>query len=154
MLRQILLISIVLACIATGVLFPTQPRFIDCGGNVAALSNVQNLTLIAVQEASSSPSRSFQFVPPPDRWRDILSGLAQPSGARDGKFLVTKTPVTDRDNLHPRLIVVCDTPYRNVPKRRFGLAPPAHAAGYSDGTVRLISTEEFAALPRNEFINL
>jgi hypothetical protein len=52
------------------------------------------------------------------------------------------------------LLIVCDCAFRNVPRQLIGSAPPTHAAAFSDGSTRLISTEEFAAIDRSSLVPL
>lgn len=52
------------------------------------------------------------------------------------------------------IIAVCDTAFSNVPRRRFGVAPLTHAVGYDDGSVGLISAEEFRRLELRGFVDV
>lgn len=68
-------------------------------------------------------------------------------------FLVSYAPLV-AGSAERRVIIVCDTPYTNVPQHRFFSAPPTHAAGFSDGTTGLITPTEFSALDRKSFVAL
>jgi len=66
-----------------------------------------------------------------------------------------------KDSKNRRILIVCDKAYTNGTSafindfvNRFWHAPLAHAVGYSDGTVGLISPAEFAALDLSHFKRL
>jgi hypothetical protein len=124
-------------------------RVMNCGGNSAALSKVRSITMVAVN--GYLPDHAFSFTSAGEPWRSELAQLSYDHWVPKAHFLVTTAPVTAGAR---RIIVVCDTPYTNVPERRFFSAPPAHAAGYSDGSSGLISPAEFAALDRSTFVAL
>jgi hypothetical protein len=138
--------------LALGLLLtPSTSRYFDCGGNVEALSNASNLAQMAMAEMADAEGHSFRFAEAPNRCHEPLRQLSR---IRKARFLVTKHRIAESDETYPQLIAVCDTPYRNVPQRRFWRNPPTHAAAYSDGSTKLISPEEFAALPQVDFIPL
>jgi hypothetical protein len=139
--------------IAIGTLIAASSGRTNCGGNNAALSRVGEIAMIVLNGAANSPNRSFDYKPANPEEVRMLSEASQYHWCPGARFLVTTDPVTTND-AKQRVIVVCDTPYRNVPQRLFGKAPPTHAAAYSDGTTRLISCEEFAGLDRSKFVPL
>ena len=52
------------------------------------------------------------------------------------------------------IMVVCDTPFSNVPRRWILTSPEQHAVGYADGSVGLISLPEFKQLDLSDFIDV
>ena len=124
----------------------------NCGGNSAALSDVHRIALAAVVYASDPPDHSFCFTTANSRQRGELAYYGHTNWCRGARFLVSTAPLYEHEKQQRRIIAVCDTPYRNVPRQWIGSAPPTHAAGYSDGSYGLIFTEEFAALDRTRFI--
>ena len=126
----------------------------NCGGNSAALAQVQSIALIARAGTFDTPDHSFRFTAVDADQREQLTHYSRTHWLRNARFLVSIDPVLEHEAQPRRIIVVCDTPYRNVPRRWIGSAPPTHAAGFSDGSHGLISTAEFAALDRSKFTPL
>ena len=153
MTRRILLLSGIL--IAVGALIiPAGRGHTNCGGNTAALNNVQQIALFARTWSAESPDHSFRFTAANAEQRTWLAALSEDTWCPGARFLVT-TDLIVGDAAHERgVIVVCDTPYRNVPQQMFGNAPPTHAAVFSDGSDELISTDQFDRLDRSKFVAL
>ena len=126
-------------------------RVSNCGGNSAALGSVQAITSIALVEMMRGEGQAVHFATIDSDNRFLLEMRARNQWIEPARFLVSTEPITGSQQ---RLIVVCDTPFRNVRERWIGSAPPTHAAGFSDGTCRLISTAEFAALDSRQFVPL
>jgi hypothetical protein len=149
-MRLITSLLVVAATVTFGALaVHSTGRVMNCGGNSAALANARNLAQVAMAGMGEAKDHSFRFAEASEEWHEALRHSARYGKAR---FLVTKRRISENDADYPQLIAVCDMPYRNVPERRFGENPPTHAAAYSDGSAKLISPEEFAALPKEDFI--
>ena len=151
MSRKLLMLLGVLGaiCIALAV-FPWTVTS-NCGGNSAALSAVRSYATRAVVAMMESPDHTFRVTAATPDEQDQLRQLPGARWVPRAHFLVSTTPVT----LEPRrAIIVCDTPYTNVPQHRFADAPPSHAVGFSDGSAELISPTKFAALDRSSFVSL
>ncbi|HEY1053210.1 MAG TPA: hypothetical protein VGE39_25745 [Prosthecobacter sp.] len=133
--------------------FYTHAHSTNCGGNNAAGNQAQSIAMIARWAVIEEPDHPFQFSTASPQRREELEKLARSHWACRARFLVSTLPLTEPAELPRRIIVVCDTPFRNVPKQWFQ-APPTHAAAYSDGTSGLISVAEFAALDRSKFVFL
>lgn len=123
----------------------------NCGGNSAALGRVEHLALLALGSYQDAPDRTFRFAVVDSLLPDQLFVYRRSDWLPRARFLVSTAPISERDAKERRLIVVCDTPYRNVPRRWIGSPPPTHAAGYADGSYGLISPADFAALDRSTF---
>jgi hypothetical protein len=123
----------------------------NCGGNSAALARVREYALLVRMTVADSPEHSFRVGEVTPEQRKQLAELAHYHWISDARFLVSTAALSDQGSQPKRIIVVCDTPYCNVPRHWIGSAPPAHAAGYSDGSASLISPAEFAALDRSSF---
>lgn len=131
------------------------PSSTNCGGNSDALAHIHGIAGIVRMFLVQNPTAELRLSAPPDDLRPDLAELSHFRSLPNARFLVTTSPITSRDLKQPRLVVVCDRPYRNVPQRWFGLeAPPTHAAGYSDGSTALISESQFKALDRSTFVPL
>jgi hypothetical protein len=142
-------------CVAIGAAATQMLSYTsNCGGNSAALSNVHTITLIALNGAFEAPDHSFRYTAANAEQRGQLADCAKTHWLPKARFLVSNSPVTELETQPRRIIVVCDTPYRNVPRQWFGSAPPTHAVGFSDGSHALISTAEFDALDRSAFVPL
>ena len=152
MSRKTLLLLGALLAIGAAV-FPSLTYTTNCGGNSAALAAVGTYTTLARVEAMDSPDHAFRVTSATAPQREQLAQLPGASWLRRAHFLVSTTPVAAESTEH-RVIIVCDTPYTNVPRRWFGSAPPSHAAGFSDGSTGLITSTEFAALDRTSFVAL
>jgi hypothetical protein len=131
---------IVLAMVAVAPI----PRRTNCGGNSAALALISRITLTARVGLLDSPDGRFRF---DGSQREEVGGDVR---WRGGRLLVSTVPLS-KDEVGRRVIVVCDEPFRNVPRQLIGSAPPTHAAGFSDGSICLISPAEFAALDFSTF---
>ena len=154
-----LLIAVLLA-VSAGFFLPVFSTPTNCGGNSAALSEVHGIALAALLNACDSPDHSFRFTTPTAWQREQLTHYGHTHWCPRARFLVSTAPIyelplplpPEHERPQRRVITVCDTPYNNVPRKRFGSAPPTHAAGYSDGSYGLISLAEFAALDRTTFV--
>jgi hypothetical protein len=136
------------------ILIPALPRGTNCGGNSATLAQIFNITLIARIGAQDSPEHSFRFTAVNSQQREQLSDGARNHWLPGARFLLSTIPVSMQEDQPRRIIVVCNTPYRNVPRKWIGSAPLTHAAGFSDGTCSLISPAEFGALDFSTFASL
>ncbi len=146
----LLLIAVLLA-VGAGFFLPAYSTPSNCGGNSAALSEVHGIALAALFYASDAPDHSFRFTARTDWQRDELAHYGRTHWCPGAHFLVSTAPIYEHEIQQHRIITVCDRAYTNVPRQRFGSAPPTHAAGYSDGSYGLISQAEFAALDRTTF---
>lgn len=119
----------------------------NCGGNSAALSDVHLFVLIVQGVQERRPGHRFDLDSATTEERRVLASIVDDAWISPAAF-----PVTPRPAIRPsgprRLLIVCDRPSRNVPRRLFGLAPSTHAAGFSDGSVEPITVADFAALDR------
>jgi hypothetical protein len=127
----------------------------NCGGNSAALSHVGTYLAIIRLGASESPRGVFDVDSLTlQQWQRLQEISSEPWIARD-QFLVSSLPFREAGPGPRRVIIVCDRPFTNVPRRLCGIAaPPCHAVGYSDGTRDLISVAEFEALDRSTLVPL
>ena len=154
------LLIAVLLTVSAGFFLPVFSTSTNCGGNSAALNEVHGIALAALVYASDAPDHSFRFTTPTALQRGELVHYGRTHWCPRARFLVSTAPIhevpfplqPEHTRQQRRIITVCDTPYTNVPRQRFGSAPPTHAAGYSDGSYGLISLAEFAALDRTTFV--
>ena len=150
--KILLLIGALLACGVASL--PLLTHTTNCGGNCAARANCAIVAASLAIEPSRHPDGTISFLDPSPELRRSLPGLARQSWLPDARFLVLAEPFYSRTSL-PRLVVyVCDRPYSNVPECLLFSAPPTHAAVYSDGSMALISTSDFAALDFSRFRDL
>jgi hypothetical protein len=151
--NRLLEILVLVAILAIGVacVLPLFAPASNCGGNSAALFNVRRYVLLASMGAVESPDHSFHVKKVTPEQRKELADAAHDHWIPNARFLVSTLPLSEERSPLRRIVVVCDTPYSNVPHRWIGSAPPAHAAGFSDGSVELISPAQFAALDRSSF---
>ena len=125
----------------------------NCGGNSAAIWNVRQYFLIVEMAAARRPDHRFAIASATREEREELAAVARFSGAGRARFLASTQPYQAGAPGPRRLIMVCDTPYRNVPRRLIP-SSPTHAAAFSDGSVALISVSEYAALDRSVLVPL
>jgi hypothetical protein len=148
---------IVLTPIATfvatvGLVTIAVPASSNCGGNSAALAEIRLYLVIVQNAAACRANHEFALPSATSREREELSHVRSywNPGAR---LLVSVQPYRAHDQNSRRVIAVCDQPYDNVPQSWIP-ARPTHAAAFADGSVRLISTREFAALDRSVLVPL
>jgi hypothetical protein len=125
----------------------------NCGGNTAAIWNVRQYCLIVEMAAASRPDHRFAIAAATPQEREDLAAVARGPWTGGARYLVSTQPYQAGASGPRRLIIVCDTPFRNVPRRLIP-SPPTHAAAYSDGTVALISVSEYAALDHSVLVPL
>ena len=142
----------VIGIAAGAALLPLWTTSSNCGGNSAALAAVNCYVNMTVAEAMDAADQKFSVTAATSDQRRQISNLPGANWVRRAHFLVSTVPFVPRSEEPRRVVIVCDTPYTNVPQRRFFESPPTHAAGFSDGTFGLISPKEFAALDRSAFI--
>jgi hypothetical protein len=147
-IKKLLLLCVVLAVGGALYFSPLVRSSTNCGGNSAALAQVRAIATIARLGAMEAPDHSFRFAAANRETSEELAYYSRSLGwLPNARFLVSTAPITERESDHRRIIAVCDTSYRTP--RWFGLAEPTHAASFADGSVRLISTSEFAGLDRS-----
>jgi len=154
--KRLLLLLGLVAILAMSAAFalPLFALASNCGGNAAALSSVRMYVLLARVGAMDSPDRTFRVLAATPEQRKQLADVARDHWLPTAHFLVSTVALSEEQPSPRRIIVVCDTPYNNVPHRWAGFAPPAHAAGFSDGSTELISPAQFRTLDRSSFVLL
>lgn len=130
------------------------PQGSNCGGNSAALNDVKRYSLLAQRAAEENRERQFSIAEATPRERAELARIADDFWIRGARFWVSPLPQRIDAGQPPRLLIACDRAFRNVPRQLIGSTPPTHAAAFSDGSSRLISTEEFAAIDRSSLVPL
>jgi hypothetical protein len=147
--RRTWIVLIVGIVVLMAALAPALQPATNCGGNNAALSDVHQYCLIASLAADELPDHGFRISDATPEQREDLAHIADDFWIRPARLLVL--PSLDRKlRSGPRRItIVCDTAFRNVPRPIWGRGTPRHAAGYSDGSVGLISVAEYQALDRS-----
>ena len=154
--KTIVLLGVLLA-IGVALSIPITRRT-NCGGNSAALFYANEYALIASLAAENSSNETFSVTAMTPDQRKQFSYLASHHGISDARFLVSTEPLFYHKSQPRRIIIVCDTPFNNVPRRQIAWwiipAPLTHAAGFSDGSVGLISPAQFATLNRSSFVFL
>ena len=134
------------------MLLPVWTTPSNCGGNSAALAAVSTYVTMTVVVAMDAPDQQFSVKTVPSDQHHLIANLPGTNWVRRAHFLVSTVPFVPRSKEPRRVVIACDTPYTNVPQRRFFKSPTTHAAGFSDGTTGLISPKEFAALDRSTFV--
>ena len=125
----------------------------NCGGNSAAISNVRQYYAIVEVAAASRPDHRFSIASATPQEREDLAAAARGPWTGGARYIVSTQPYQAGARGPRRLIIVCDTPFRNVPRRLIPY-PPTHAAAFSDGSVALISVAEYAALDHSVLVPL
>lgn len=129
-------------------------RSTKCGGNSAALvacrDVVRSLRTISLDRGGKPLSVTNLSGPEREYFRSV-PGLSWLPGSR---VLIAAGPVTLEQDRPREVLVVCDTPFNNVPRRPFRRAPFAHAVGYSDGTVGLVSVQDFRRFDLSHFVDV
>src|SRR5215831_13652174 len=142
---------LVLGC---AMVLPFLARPTNCGGNSAALAACKDI-MLSFQTVSldrgAKPVSITNLSGPEREYFRLVAGL---SWLPDSKVLISAGPVALGQERAREIVAVCDTSFDNVPRRVFGRAPFTHAVGYSDGSVGLISVQEFRHLDLSRFIDV
>jgi hypothetical protein len=118
----------------------------NCGGNGYPLSACKSYsTSLAVCEADGTKVNKVSSLP--ENVKQDLSEIFTWYRLKDVKFLLRES--INMDNKE-QIIIVCDTPYDNHPKRNSSFA---HAASLVSGKTILLSPEEYQKLDRNLYIH-
>lgn len=137
-----------------GALLPALRLPSNCGGNTAASSACRAYVLAARISISDRSDSAFNFeTAAEDDRTEMLDRLRRKSRTwlRNAGFYVRMGEFAVGPDAPKEIVVMCATPFDNVPQRRFGRAPMAHAVGYSNGKCGLISPEDFSQLELSEF---
>jgi hypothetical protein len=128
----------------------------NCGGNSYALSVCKTFAVAADITAQDNHSQFEVGKIGKDELQSFLTLAGNHWGMNGADFLV-KTNFVLGSSSNREVIIVSKRKFGNVPQptiRNFYHQNPAHAVGYSDGKVSLISPTEFAGLDLNQFIHL
>ncbi|MFN3408390.1 MAG: hypothetical protein ACK45B_05320 [Limisphaerales bacterium] len=138
---------------AVGLCLPALKPAANCGGNNYALAACRQIVIYRSSAFGAGGTFDLTGLAPLDRTN--LFSLATNSWTRGARFWMDTNGF--KDALSRQIVVFCDVPHENVP-------PPtlwngfrrnaAHAVAYSDGTVGLISPQEFERLDRQSFVCL
>jgi hypothetical protein len=127
----------------------------NCGGNSAAGSNCRIIALAALVEGSDSNDVvNFEHVS-----KDTQNELAHAESdfwTRGAKYLLRTGTIHTGHDTHA-IVVVCDTPYGNVPQPsiwNLHRRTLRHAVGYSDGSIGWLTPAEFAELNKSNFFEI
>jgi hypothetical protein len=141
------------AAAAVAVILPILTAQTNCGGNSAALSACYHFALAA--EIVSEETDSQFDVSKIDK--QVLSELARENWGMTGSDFIVKTNFAFENKTNHEIVILCRKQFENVPQQtiwNFYHKNPAYAAGYSDGTVGLISPTEFTNLNLNGFVSV
>ena len=148
--------------IVVGVLILSEAAFMtfvvqssNCGGNSAALvacGDVLTCLRLTSADRGDQPVSIGQLTSTERERFNQVAGLSwiTPSAT----VLVSPAQVGGDQPRRREIIAVCDTPFDNVPRRRFGKAPLTHAVAYADGSTGLISVREFRQLDLSKFVDI
>jgi len=130
-------------------------RVSNCGGNSAARTYCQNIALDADAIGSDAGNDIFDYKKLPRQQQNEFTEVDR-FWTPDAKYLLRTGPVPVGHGTH-EIIVVCDTPFGNVPQPTFWnlhYRTLRHAAGYSNGSVGWLTPTEFAQLDKSNFVEL
>jgi hypothetical protein len=149
-------VATVIVCLAVlpcvGLILPSILGATNCGGNSAALAHVSMYSKIVYMVADRRPDHTFSLASATPEERERIASITHPAWIGTGRYLISTQPVRVLPGEPRRMVIVCNRPFRNVPRRYLFANPPTHAVAYSDGTIELISEECYAALDRSSFI--
>lgn len=129
---------------------PAFSRPPNCGGNSAALLDCRNVCLLT-QLYALDRGVSFDVEELPDEGIRELKQICDDHWIGSAKFHIRRGELDIESN---EIIVVCDTPFNNFPRRWVLNSPEQHAVGYADGSVGLISLSDFEQLDLSDFIDV
>lgn len=132
-------------------------RRTNCGGNSAALSYAR-MVMLEFKYGGGDGTRFEASKLSVNATSNLTRMMSRVDGWTGGATFLVRTNYEFTVEGGPReLVLVCDKAFGNVPKpSAFNLwrQSHAHVAGYSDGTVELISPKQFAALDRGHFADV
>jgi|GEM_PF-1152397 len=146
-----LIVSVALCALA---LLPLLALPSNCGGNTAALAACKGYIAVLRFWAADHEGQRFRYDQADEEIRRQLTLLPGASSIRSARLLARLQDVRVDSAGEKRVIMVCDRAYENVPQRRFGRSPMAHAVAYATGETGLISPEEYARLDLSGFTDL
>jgi hypothetical protein len=126
----------------------------NCGGNGYALTACDRYLLTVKMFVEENHSQ-FEINKLGASDKTNLVKLTQSGWLNGADFLIETN--FNWSNDQQQIVIVCDREFGNIPRPaiwNFYHQNPAHAVGYSDGKVSLISPTEFAGLDLNRFIHL
>ncbi len=139
--------------VTVGLALPAVKRS-NCGGNSAALAACEGYVTVLSLWAADHGGRSFDIRQADAQTRKQLAHLPGASWIRSSRLLARPDGVRVGDSGSRQIILVCDHPYDNVPRRVFGKSPPAHAVAYSTGETGLVSPARRALFPQANLLGL
>lgn len=146
----------VCALVLLGMLLPLLAGSSNCGGNSAALA-YSKMVLLSFQVAAGERGAFKPSVLSIEDRSDLARRMTRLRGWTGGATLLVRTNIQfTADSARRELVIVCDKQFGNVPKPtplNLWRQNPSHAAGYSDGTVQLISLDAFRALNLSGFVD-
>jgi hypothetical protein len=150
--KWLLLFPVAILAVFVAPNFLARPS--NCGDNSAALHVCKSYLLTITLAASDTVQDFLSVTNLPSEYHKYLARDARNHWISNARFLVTTASIKVGPDAGKCVLIVCDTPYSNVPQRRFVRAPATHAVGYSDGTTGLISPAEFEKLDKSSFVLL
>src|SRR5436190_6333576 len=92
----------------------------NCGGNNAALSDVRAYAIFIQCAADESANGEFLITAPTPKQRKQLAEIAHDPWLRGGQLLVSTKPNRSEPSEPRRIVIVCNRPFKNVPRYVFG----------------------------------
>ena len=143
--------------VGTTVIAPLMTLPSNCGGNSAALSycnsNYMNIEFFFIMEEhfENIDKNRFNIDQIPN---SVLAELnAQSHWTGNANYFIRNKNITlNADN--EEIFVFCDTPYNNVPQKRWGSSPFTYAAVKSNGEKVLLSINKYKNLDKTQFIKI
>ena len=153
--KVILFVGLTAAVAAAAILLPAyaKGRVSNCGGNSATMSACRTI-MLDMRLASEDLGKRFDVRQLSRERKTDIAIAATNYWIVRGKILLRKN--ISIGNGSNQIMAVCDAAYDNVPQPTIWnhyKKNPAHAVGYSDGSVGLISPADFKKLNLAEFVD-
>lgn len=135
------------------MVLPALTSGTNCGQNSYALSACRNFVLSA--NLAADENNGLFEIGKIDT--NSLSMIDRDIWGASGKDFLVKTNFLPGDSTNRLVVIVCTHQFDNVPRPVIWNCfrkNPAHAVGYSDGTVGLISSGEFTNLNLSGFVSV
>jgi hypothetical protein len=135
----------------SGLLYRTS----NCGGNSSALSFCKQIALGVLLDNTNNPA-VFDVNLLSQETKGELRAFVGNHWIPNARFLLRRNAL-DITAVPHKIIVVCDQPFGNVPQPTFWnlhRSTIRHAAVLADGTIRLLTPDEFGALKLPDFVFL
>ena len=146
---SVILLWIVPALIAFFAMTWTPSYFTKCYPHYLSKTNDWSIAGLIAHSLDEPGRTDFQVSQIRPGYATVLEQIGKRQSPEAPRYLVFTGTVVREDLKRPRLLAVCDTAHDITPDAWF--SRNGHAAGFSDGSERVLTPDEYAALDLTAF---